>query len=280
VNRFDHHYAIGSGHSVCQDYASSCKDFAALSDGCSRVYNAAGKLFEAHTDIGARLLVRAAMRHSHLAEMQLLARLVVATADEARRLLTLPRETLSATLGWVRQQCCGYIDACLSGDGVIAGRTKIKEWHVYAIYSETDGKPMPPYYPCYIDAVSRDQYLATTRVLRIGENAPPLYCYSGDGLCNFRQVAFNSDYDLVVVMSDGAFSFTKDRQPITLDIDFVGKLLDFRNMTGRFVERNFRGVLGEFARDGITHYDDISMIACYRDSKEIMTCADDGDSSR
>lgn len=264
----DHHFAIGHQHSVCEDYAASREGFAALADGCSTVLDAEGKPIQAHTDIGARLLVRAAFRNCDERDPSMLVQFAVHTADEYRRSLELSVDTLSATLLGLRDDG-DVLTAFVSGDGLVAARSCGK-WQCFAHQYHPR-----PFYPRYCllprsDGQSCDRGLDLTvdDVFQDSANFGYVGGAVGGGDFDPCQVSVyhfpKSDCDFVLAMSDGAFSFLKDGVPYWGPA-LASQLLDFRRMKGRFVLRNLSGVLRELAAKGIVHQDDISMIALYED---------------
>jgi len=241
---------IGASHEVCEDYAASLNGFAALADGCSIVTGEDGSRINAHTDIGARLLVRAAFHHRHECKIAMQHRLILNTADGYRRQLDLPIETLSATLltlrhdgDWVYATCCG--------DGLIAARLLNGEWRTFQFVY-----PSRPYYLRYhLDSQANPELPVR------------IFCFDERRADNYVSgLQFSvAEYDLVIAMSDGSSSFTKANQLVPFDREFVTRLFDFRRMKGRFVLRHLRGVLKELDQDGITNQDDISMIAIHKE---------------
>jgi len=249
--RSSHHYVIGKSHEVCQDYCASCEGFAALSDGCSVVKDRAGKQIEAHTDVGARLLVHAAIHHRGINVFSDLVLLATKRACEQSMLTGTGIDSVSATLLILRATGNNSV-GCIVGDGVLACRNKTsKQWSVYASHYDP-----APYYPRYL--VSGGDFNPTLNVeLVTGGDA-------GYGsLSNHVNLLWPHDSDLIVGMSDGAFSFTKNGVSVPFDKEFALSLLDFRRMGGKFMVRHLRGVLKELEQDGIVNQDDLSMIALY-----------------
>jgi hypothetical protein len=246
--RGGHHFCIGKSHDVCQDYAASSDEFAALSDGCSIVKDASGNRIDAHTDVGARLLVRAAFAHSDLLDQGEYSTATIHTADGYRRQLGMSVDCLSATLLALKGDDT-FIDAFVVGDGAVFGRQRNGTWTGWRY--EFDG---PPYYLRYT--------LSGTTPFNARLTSLGGYSVVHD-LKAYRQSFPLVYYDLVVAMSDGAFSFTKNGKSVPFDKDFALRLLDFRRMGGKFMVRHLRGTLAELEREGIVNQDDISMVALY-----------------
>ena len=240
--RSSSHFVIGHSHDVCQDYAMHDGSFAALSDGCSRVYRDE-KLFDAHTEIGAMITVRS------LFETRGNYQAIV--ANQMREELGIEPECLCATAGSVCQDGETFV-AKLIGDGMIAARFRKPRkphgaWRIWR-YDYTDN----PYYPAYGESMTESPL--ETDLSSGDQDVAPRYVHSSFPICIF---------DMAVVASDGVFSFTKDGKSVPFDLEFASRFLEFRSMGGNFMLRHLRGVLNELAAEDIVHQDDISMIALY-----------------
>jgi hypothetical protein len=259
--RGSHHFTIGKSHEICQDYAFSSDDFAALSDGCSRVSRADGSLIEAHTDVGARLLVRAAFSFQREkftgGESALFLKLVAHSADNYRRSLGMGIETLSSTLICLKRQK-DVIAVIVAGDGLVAARRKCdKSWTVYTVRFSG-----PPFYPRYL--LDDTHCIVSWR-----DKCEVRY----EHICSseiYKEFPFIGyfpvdEFDLVAAASDGMFSFTKDGKSVEFNWNFSQRLLDFRRMGGKFMVRHLRGTLEDLEKDGIVNQDDVSMIGLYAD---------------
>ena len=158
----DHHFWIGKTHKVCEDYAlSGVKEdgvsgdvtYAIVSDGCSSSPN---------TDIGARILARAATENLFKAHrgLEVFSEAVMAKADSQRLSLGLERSALDATLlvavNWDGRRRASVFgrsvsevhqrtDIFMMGDGVICIKAKDHREVIRAEY------PLNmPYYPSYL----------------------------------------------------------------------------------------------------------------------------------
>ena len=246
--RSSHHFMIGKSHDVCEDYAASSDTFAALSDGCSIVKDSTGNRIDAHTDVGARLLVQAAFAHGDLLDVFDYATATIYTADGYRRQLGMSVDCLSATLLALKADV-EYIHAFVVGDGAVFGRQRNGTWTGW--WYEFDGPPD------YLRYKLSDTLPFKVRMTNLDGRSE---------VCDFpcyRQIFSIVEYDLVVAMSDGAFSFTKNGKSVPFDKDFAMRLLDFRRMGGKFMVRHLRGTLAELECEGIVNQDDISMVALY-----------------
>lgn len=236
-----HHFVIGHSHDICQDYAMSSDEFASLSDGCSRVFDEQGQLIEAHTDVGARVMVMAAAKCAKGEGWSLATR-----ADRMRRTIGLPLQCLAATsISLYRDADC--IVGHVVGDGMVAARSLDGIWQIWKYEY-----PTRPFYPLH-DIVGGFEDSPQRTDVASGTAVPvPRHAYESFPM---------RLYDMVVAASDGAFSFTQHNRPVPFTYEFSQRLLDFRRMKGAFMVRHLRGVLRELESDNIVNQDDISMIA-------------------
>lgn len=251
----DHHFVIGHQHAVCQDYCSSREGFAALSDGCSCVLDANGKPIEAHTDIGARLIVRAAFHHRDQESPEVLVMQSIATANSYRSSLDLSINTLSATLVIIRD-AGSHFESIVCGDGLIAARNKIGSWT--AISSQY--APIP-FYPRYLH--EQVDITADLQVTEFQTGSSTSSTHSSTDKIQVR-IFPKDQYDCVVGISDGAFSFLKEGTPLWNSY-LASRLLDLRRIKGRYVLRNLSGILKELSEERTINQDDISMISLFDD---------------
>ena len=221
-------YAIGSTHTVCQDYARTNGHLALLSDGCSG---------SPDTDIGARLLVNAA-----LLEPVIDATLPRRAAARARQWalsqgLGVPDHTpgcLDATLllAWRRG---GHLHALVAGDGAVALRHRSGRIELHRI----DHGAAPPY-PIYHHQPDR------------------LACLSAPIAPAALTVPVD-EYDLLAVLSDGVFTFTGPDGPVPADA-VAAELLAIRAPIGDFFTRRLRRFTRKTCRArGWQHADDLSI---------------------
>jgi hypothetical protein len=240
-------FTIGSSHQVCQDYALAKEDKVVLCDGCSSSPN---------TDIGARIL-------AHCGEDLKILRTTL-------NLLELPEESLDATYLFVKD-FLEKIKIRVVGDGVICIKYKDNSYEV-TDYIYPSGAP---------DYVSYQ--LNTDRVLKFLEvnkgNEPYTEIYSSESdlskvepmrsdriFGNGVELDINTEIDhieWVALMSDGVHSFTKKDENVKKEsIDFLEvlpKLLDFKNFTGKFVQRRMNAFKKFCTKEGWDHYDDLSL---------------------
>lgn len=267
----------GVGHDVCQDYALVVADGVVLSDGCSSA---------PHTDLGARLLCHAAAHEqTHEATLQ--------RATEALRALGVPRpDCLSATLLRVQHmplsRCSRrpVLGVRVSGDGVVIGRRRQGLYIAYHV-EFTSGAPR---YACYdIEPSWRSRYILdfvetplpglsappyverTTRWSQVDANPAEWTRAIRDRAEEPQTFAFDvTDFDLVLILSDGVASFRTTEGPVPLRqvVDLLVRT--FKNYKGTFVKRTARAFLKQAEKLGWAHDDDFS-IAGIRIQSETRT---------
>lgn len=274
-------FRMGSNHSVCQDYAASGLSvngfpFVLVSDGCS------GSAF---TDYGSRFLVQAASLQmkpppSRISENwcpldSLLDGGLLSDARLMAQVTHLPRQCLDATL--IRAVWKGdEIVVHRSGDGVIAARKREGGlWFVSTHFGEN----MPYYLSYRLDAREEQRYLDSAKVMhqivgtRTGgslegtvfwrtEKSPDVPL---DRNLLVGEQRFGPEYDLVLIMTDGAESFqTNDGNPVMLT-SVLDQLFDIKSYSGEFITRRCNRFLGKFcAEQGWKHSDDLAVAGIYR----------------
>jgi hypothetical protein len=251
----DHFLRIGSSHQICEDYVISGSDpvpYVILSDGCSSSKD---------TDVGARILAQCAK--SVLKLMLPVNDLVnsnfksavIFKADIVRRALGLSRRSLDATLiVMFSQENCLHV--CMFGDGFFFEIGPRGE----TVYNLSYPNSMPFYLNYYND----EKELKTYKDL----NIVPVVTWGGlnkgqegflrppEGPLYFkREILPNSTY---LISSDGMGSFIQDGQ--NPDSTSIWKeMTSFKNTTGEFIKRRCKRALGDLEKQGVKHYDDLSI---------------------
>ena len=279
----DSAFIIGATHAVCQDYAttgdtwtskrapgpnSTVSPYIILSDGCSSSPN---------TDIGARLLVKAA--EQFLARFQPVAtRLTELHRESARRALCwatltgLTPQAVDATLLTAHLSDGELILGC-SGDGVIALQSWTGALDVYAI-SYPAGYP---FYPGYAHQPERllalkDGVSKTIDHFRCDSSADTLRLEESSTSVSPTEVFHvkAADYKHVVLISDGIHSFFTTKQTETSkrveDISMqriIKELISFKSVRGAFVGRRLKIFLKECQSKGWQHRDDLAIGALH-----------------
>ncbi|HEX8283477.1 MAG TPA: protein phosphatase 2C domain-containing protein [Pyrinomonadaceae bacterium] len=276
----DSAFQVGSTHAVCQDYAvaGECaadaraggagpapRPYVVLSDGCSS---------SPDTDIGARLLVKAAerlLRESGGPHADGLAGLHAEAARLAlswAELLGLRPQAVDATL--LTAHLCGeeLVVGC-SGDGVVCLQTTEGALDVYAV-SYPCGYPV---YPAYAHQPARLRALADAggarkEVTRLradsaDERLRPARVSDGGALTEVFAVAA-AGYKFAALLSDGVHSFLHSGRAEAVALESVlPGLVSFKNTRGAFVGRRMNGFLKDCRRKGWRHGDDLSLAALH-----------------
>jgi hypothetical protein len=259
----------GYTHKICEDYVVVGNGFAIVSDGCS-----ASK----HTDIGARVLCMSArelllnfledggeeLDHRHFGNH------VIGVAYSSIQNLGLPLTCLDATL-LVTYVHRDRVRILMYGDG-------------YAIITFDDGKKMlwkkeypqnAPYYlsyqldyqrqQTYCQQISDYQFFHTSNVPD-KELQMPAYRWIETTIpveetvpiARFIDQPDNMRISNVLIMSDGVASFLENSKNVD-DTNILEEFTNFKVMKGEFVRRRCNAVMKRFAKDGVKHYDDISV---------------------
>lgn len=264
----DQYMRMGSDHSICQDYviAGSIKDqaYAILADGCSGE-PIPGQPGSPYTDVGARVLVRAAQmaleRFMLKLEGQFIPEAVVRHADGILGQLNYPSQALDATL-MVAQETETDIIVRMYGDGVLATRTR--DGIVSYTSLEFDGNS--PYYLNYLTKAGRHQAfrdmcktVQVTHRRRVdGVWQSPLEETNLIGDIELSRIYSKANYDLVLLLSDGAKSFVKGGNPVPVE-DVLDQVFAFKGLKGEYLTRRLN-FFEKFCREqGWRHKDDLSV---------------------
>jgi hypothetical protein len=272
----DSAFQVGSTHAVCQDYAATglcaadadveaapCRPYAVLSDGCSS---------STDTDVGARLLVKAAERllreagaphASGLSELHAeAARLALSWAE----MLGLRSQAVDATLLTAHLHGDELVVGC-SGDGVVCFQTEGGALDVYSI-NYPEGYPV---YPGYAHQPARLRALAdagrarkeVTR-LRAGSTEERLWPsdVSDSGALTEVFAVAAAGYRFAALLSDGVHSFSGQGEAVPLG-SVLPELVSFKNTRGAFVGRRVNGFLKDCRQRGWRHADDLSVAALH-----------------
>jgi hypothetical protein len=275
----DSAFLIGSTHEVCQDYAvagsrlpvedssSQAEPYVIISDGCSS---------SPDTDIGARLLVKAAQRlllsHGRMAAgcLQEIHEEAARVALSQASLMGLCPQSVDATLLTVHLYDDRAIIGC-SGYGLIVLQSGDRLTDVYSI-SYTSGYPL---YPSYTHQPERLGFMTKGgnhikevkhfRSLSGGEGFQLEESLTGDSQTEVFNVRA-SDYRLVAVLSDGVHSFFRSQQTETSKkVEAVsmaaalGELLSFKSMNGAFVRRRLKRFQKDCQLKNWRHLDDLAV---------------------
>ena len=270
----DYYFRMGSTHSICQDYAlageSNGITYAVLSDGCS------GKPKpeqpgSPYTDCGARFLVLSTLRNlGAVADGQQPLTKIIADADAMRRQISLPSDSLDATLLMVTEKN-GILYLTMTGDGAFVLRKR--NGSIEYMRREFE-KGMPAYLNYQIKTSALEDYLLNARtyteyygtkttdgykeISEIIENSSVYTSY-------FQAIILREEVDLVLLFSDGIQSFvdSKTNQPVPFE-QVLDVVLDIPRMKGQFITRSCNYLLKTYcAEKGWVHHDDFSCAGIY-----------------
>ena len=276
----------GATHAVCQDYAvagdrlpiqpaaetnSQVAPYVILSDGCSS---------SPDTDIGARLLVKAAEQILLTSGQPSASDLAAMHKEAARRALVLAELTgvspqaVDATLLTVHLRGDELITGC-SGDGVIVLQSRADVLDIYTI-SYASGYPLYPSYahqPERLLALEQDggtgKEVKHFRCASVEEPVRLVETSSGALLTEVLAVKA-SDYKLAVILSDGIHSFFTIRQTetgrrveaITME-ETLRELISFKSLRGAFVGRRVKRFIKDYLTRGWQQTDDLAVGALH-----------------
>ena len=282
----DGYFAIGKSHNVCEDYVRCGKTpagraYAIVSDGCSGSDD---------TDIGARLLVRAAeafIRASDDAITTMNFKIIIEMAHTYAAGMQLPSACLDATL-IIALESDIKVSVWKMGDGVIACRRR----DGYATgrgnsigYEYQEFVTGAPYYANYLrDAERQRSFLEMPNNQVIfntyTNNDATTNARNGEALTdkesketwnmdeymmtvNQPVMFYKDEVDLVVLMTDGALSFRKGLDPVS-PTEIVKQILDVKVSAGEFMVRRAKRFLGNYCTaQGWDHYDDFGVGAIF-----------------
>lgn len=269
----DYYFRMGSTHSICQDYCLAGDGWAILSDGCSGVPSLEpGSPF---SDFGSRFMVRAARKNlekildpphtRNWRHPEFPCEEILADADFMAKAAYLPRSALDATLLMAVQVDEG-IKVFQIGDGVVAARHRNSNISYFSPhYTEN-----MPYYLNYIGKYEAE-YIANAKVrlaagLKSSSGKWDSYPLFERSLNLVETYTFeSSEYDLIMIMSDGVESFQRkdNGQPIPVE-DVLDQLFCIKGYSGEFITRRCNKFLQKFCVDnGWIHYDDFSVAGIY-----------------
>lgn len=260
----DFFFRMGHSHTVCQDYALAGKhggiQFACLSDGCSGIHKPE-ILGSPNTDFGARFLVRAAIESlESMAAGVFPAETLIRRAQHMAEIAGLGLEALDATL-LVAIKTPEGVKVYQTGDGVVAARRKSGEIQYYSRQFEGNA----PYYLSYI-LHNREAYEKTVFYVKEHEGninsegfwSPRVYTYN---ISMVREYFFpKEEFDIVLLMSDGAESFQRADKTSVAVQDVVDQMFAFKGLLGEFIGRRCNRFFSKFCvENGWRHYDDFSV---------------------
>lgn len=246
----DAFFTIGSGHTICQDYALAVENRIIVCDGCSTA---------PHTDVGARLIAHNLVHwlrgpkargdthpHNH----------AMIDASGLARILVLPEQSLYATILSTEITDDGMsID--ISGDGVIGILFNDGSVSVLDAFYESGA----PYYRAYDYSPNKEQYQVEfpgEYKIRIGENNGYIVPQIDAPFVLNPNAWYNAPIRAILLGSDGLKTLGIPVQ------DVVEQLFAVKNPVGEFAQRRARRILSDYAKDGKRPYDDFSVAMMWR----------------
>lgn len=286
----DYFFRMGSTHAICQDYAiagvhESGRAYAMVSDGCSgeAIPGQPGSPF---TDYGSRLLIRSAwMQRVNILAGDFDPKLIAEISRASAAVLGLPRRALDATLlvayetpdpcavPWARANT--RVTVRQTGDGVVAAR--LRKSGDLICYTTSFDNNMPFYLSYLLDPEGLKRYYVECREKtltgygRTGDKWEELSVVpmATDRAEVTQEFSFDkNDYDLVLIMSDGAESFQRGSESVPLT-EVIDQLFLMKNYEGEFLTRRCSRFLQKFcAENGWKHSDDFSVAGIYLPAPE------------
>lgn len=247
-------YSIGKEHVTCEDYAITGNDgelaYAIVCDGCSA---------SPDVDFGARVIAKSAehmikcYHNDNDVDYKLMGGMVIAKAKHIFDIFPrLHPQALDSTLlmAWVKNN---KLRVFMYGDGIFVLRNK------YGVHAQqvhlTSGAP--DYLSYYLN---NDRELAYSQ---LEDNVKELWTV--DGVISydpFDHIPLDFEVeagDTVSVISDGINSFRRsDNTPIHWR-ELVDEFTGYKTTEGEFVLRRMNAFKRKCLKEGITHYDDISV---------------------
>lgn len=283
----------GSSHPVCQDYASVHRNragtFAFLADGCSG---------SQHTDFGSRFLVHSAMRLTDQAESFLIknpsffcdkifAHQAVWIAENYRKGMALPSNSIDATLLGLYYAADGYIYGMMYGDGCLVTAYRNEDGKYRYVYYSTEYPGGYPNYPSYeIDQNRKCEFVNLSKGEAIVTRRDHTeYELSGSYLDddNENYIVTSPETDILLpttfqipadglafaaMTSDGIDTFyyqeVSDVSTTNVRIGIeriIPSMFPIKNFQGVFLRRRLQRFFRDARKDGWNHEDDLSVIA-------------------
>jgi hypothetical protein len=270
--KLDSYCTIGKTHQVCQDYVIHREGpvpHIILGDGCSS---------SPDTDVGVRIWVHIAkdmIKNTMTRGLQYFIPegIVFWMTSMAKRVLPtldLTSQNLDSTL----MILCKDIDKNIArllmmGDGIVISKTKGKSPHIVKVsYMEE----MPYYLSYSLDENRNKAYNLKAKQLESEGMTKIIGNLSGCEKAPYYDLT-SIEYDLddleyIIVSSDGLDSFYQQETGEKIPVEMTAALLDqFKSFKGEFLKRRIKRILKDYKKQGIHHYDDLSLGIMYNESK-------------
>lgn len=271
-------FRIGSTHKICQDYAvagvrqddpglpPNPVPYAIVSDGCSGIVDPEVP-GSPHTDFGSRFMARAAQTERD-SFRTMSPHAVAIRAEAASFAAELPRRALDATL--IRAAAFEEgVHVHWVGDGVVATRRRHDKLISYQTVKFDNNMPMYMSYAIYPQDLERHKKLCKSRTIsgnsfRDGQWGTKFLATHESHFLRDFLFFDSSQYDLVIIMTDGAESFQlKDGTPVHLE-QVLEELFAIKGFAGEFINRRVNSFLTRTCVErGWSHADDLSVGGIY-----------------
>lgn len=273
--KLDSFFTIGKTHQVCEDYVihgEAPVPHIILGDGCSSSPN---------TDFGARLLTHTA---KNMIEETMTKGLQHFIPEGIVFYITNMIKKTIPTLGLSSQNldstliilCKNYdsdiVRLLMIGDGIII--RKRKDWD-FPYISKISYLGEMPYYLSYLLNEERNKAYdkkakelnSKGRIKRIDSFA----CLKDTPYQDLTVVDYHmEDLEYIIIASDGLDSFYSQEtgKKILLELT-LGYLTQMKSFKGEFLKRRVKRMLKDYEKQGIYHYDDISLGIMYNETEQV-----------
>lgn len=280
----DCYFEIGHSHTICEDYALTGKinddiSYAIVCDGCSSSNT---------VDVGARILAHSAKEYlcsRYKGHKEIPTDLdaygvglsIITRASPHMAVLMLPYTALDATL--LINICWGtQVLTLFYGDGGMLFKSGDK-----ICYKEVEFPSGAPFYLSYLLEPDREEaYKAKFDLKAIikyyNVNDDTLEEADEKNIENistsdfYNGISGVSDFDgWASIMSDGIKTYqTTDKFGIKQDqllLSSLQQISGYKGFKGKFVERRMKRMRQNCEKDGVTHYDDISVATIHMGEK-------------
>jgi hypothetical protein len=256
---------IGSQHRMCEDYIIQGNDptqYIILADGCSSANN---------TEMGARILCHLAKQYlKYRGEDNLysigysdLGNWVIYNAELIARQMGLSLSSLTSTLivSFIRD---GMVKVFMYGDGCIITTSPN---HDSIEITRVDFEGNAPYYLVYRVDKERGQIYhenCPEKITSINFSTKTDLPYTNRCAYDYPSefTYLMSTHPLIMIASDGLFSFLMGNGSSDLidPMDLLkGGFISFKNTKGSFLQRRLNKYMKHLSKDGIAHFDDLSV---------------------
>jgi hypothetical protein len=271
--KLDSFYIIGKTHQVCEDYViheDNPVPYIILGDGCSS---------SPDTDFGVRLLTHIAkdmIKGTMIRGLQhFVPEGVVFWITEKMKeiipILGLSNQNLDSTLIVLcKDSDSNIVRLLIIGDGIIITKTKGQELpHITQISYE---KEMPYYLSYSLDEARNKAYEAKAKELEPEGRIKRIKNYISESWTlpyyDLTSLTYDlNDLEYIIISSDGLDSFYSQDTGEKISVEMIASLLDqFKTFKGEFLKRRIKRILKEYEKQGIYHYDDLSLGIMYNET--------------